>query len=73
MDANANYLRHSLETCVCTECQEASHLKVSNTIIQPTEFFLKVEPAILELKDPELTIFTKQIVSKQKTHLLLIY
>ena len=54
LDANANYLRHVLETCFCAECKETSHLKVSNTIIQPTEFLLKIEPVILELKDPEL-------------------
>ena len=67
LDVNVNYLRHTPAVCACMECHEASHLLVSNTIIQPAELFLKVEKLIYELRIPELVDPIKTYnVSEQK-------
>ena len=36
------------------ECQESSHLTVSNSIVHPAEIFLMIEKAIFALNIPEM-------------------
>ena len=55
LDAKSNYMCHIPSTCGCVECQEFSHLTVSNSIIHPAEIFLLIEQAILALNIPEMT------------------
>ena len=40
VDAKANYIRHTPSVCGCVECQEFSHLTVSNSIIHMAEIFI---------------------------------
>ena len=54
VDASVNYLRHTPTVCSCVECQESSHLTVSNSIVHPAEIFLMIEKAIFALNIPEM-------------------
>ena len=54
VDASVNYLRHTPTDCSCVECQESSHLTVSNSIVHPAEIFLMIEKAIFALNIPEM-------------------